>query len=569
MSENSGNNSGSNNGSNDNDSGNIGMMQDVVIDDPRHNKITHVTVFSDRGLISRQVTATAVPGLNRFAVEAKAFAIDGDSVQARVFGQGEILGVQYLSEPVVSHPQQAVYELTQQQRELKRQRKSLQSRKETLQKQKKFLDSVIDFAQVQVPREVKTAFPSQERLKETLEFLDTNFDTLNQSDDNLDQQTEELEEKLSVVERKLAQISRDQNAYRNVIEVLFHSDSEQAIDMEVSYVVSNAQWYPVYKVDVPLDLAYVNLTLMARVQQRTGEPWENVTLSLSNALPVTSSALPEPDSWYLTVRRPAPAARQMVMRKRATAQEAERDVLMDEEEAVSKPLAMLAAAPLSEAEFAQAEQTELPTAFEYNYSRPVHIDCNDKQSLIPLFSKQLKGEFFYYAAPELDPQVYLVCNAIADSSLIEGRLNVHFGGRYIGGTLLKEKKPGEDMLINLGAERAVKVSRQKIKDSVTETFFGKVDRSSVAREIEYCLVVENLKQSREEIHIVDRIPVSKTDRFQVKGVETKPKPAQTDWKKRQGVMLWKLELEPGAVTEISVKYFVKYPRDEVPDGLWA
>jgi len=550
------------------DNGVGGMMQDVFIEDAQHNKIDRVTVFSDRGLITRQVAAAARPGLNRFAVETKAFAIDADSVQARVFGEGEILGVQYLSEPLVTHPQQEVYDLTQQQRELKRQRKSLQSRRDTLQKQKEFLDSVIDFAQVQVPREVKTAFPSPERLKETLEFLNTNFDSLNQSDDNLDRQVEELEEKLAVVEKKLAHISRNQNACRNVVEVLFQSETEQAINMEVSYVVSNARWYPVYKVDVPLDLAYVNLTLMARVQQSTGEPWRDVTLSLSNALPISSTALPDPDSWYLTVRRPAPAP-QMVLRKRISAKEGEAERSMDAEDLLEPVAAAAMAAPLLEAEFAQAEQTQLPTAFEYNYSRPVHLDANDKQSLIPLFSKQLNGEFYYYAAPEMDPSVYLVCQAIADSSLIEGRLNIHFGGRYIGGTVLTEKKPGEDMLINLGAERAVKVSRQKVKDSLTETFFGKVDRSSVAREIEYRLVVENLKQSREQIHLVDRIPVSKTDRFQVKGVDTNPKPAETDWKKRQGVMLWKLDLESGGVTEIRIKYFVKYPRDEIPEGLFV
>jgi uncharacterized protein (TIGR02231 family) len=547
-----------------------GMTQELFIHDGPDNKITEVTVFSNRALVSRQVSAPAKPGLNRFATQTKAFAVDGESVQARVFGQGEILGVQYLSEPVVSYPQQEVNDLTRQRRELKRERKRLQSRKENLQKQKQFLDSVIDFAQVQVPREVKTAFPPQERLTETLAFLNTNFDTLNQSDDKLDSQMEELDEKLSVVEKKLAQLSATQTAYRNVIEVLFQAETEQDIAMEVSYVVSNAQWHAVYKVDVPLDLSDVNLALLARVQQNSGEPWENIKLSLSNALPISSSALPELDSLYLTVRqRPLPApASNMVLRRKVTAQDSESELLSDEAFA-GEPLAAMAAPAMEaqEAQFAQAEQAELPTAFEYHYSRPVYLETNDKQSLIPLFSKQLKGEFFHYAIPEADPLVYLVCNATADSSLIEGRMNIHFAGRYIGSALLKEKKPGEQMMINLGAERGVKVSRHKIKDSLTETFFGKVDRSSVAREIEYRLVVENLKQSPEKIHLLDRIPVSKTDRFQVKGIETKPKPAEVDWKKRQGVMLWKLDLEPGGVTEISIKYFVKYPKDEIPAGL--
>jgi uncharacterized protein (TIGR02231 family) len=529
------------------------------------NNISAVTVFSDRALVTRQVSATAKAGMNRFVVPTQAFSVDAESAQARVFGRGEILGVQYISEPVIHHTQERVNDLEQQKRQMKRDRKNLQGDREATLKQKQFLDSVIQFAEVQVPREIKTEFPAQERLKETLSFLNTNFTSLNQTENDLDKQIEELDEHIAVIEKQLKQVSHGQSAYLNSIEVLFEAEEEQAIDMEVSYGVSNAQWHPVYKVDVPLDLKYVNLTMLARIQQQSGELWEDVELSLSNALPLTSGELPDLNSWYLHMPRPPKPYPKMLRARKTKMDEMEVELADVAEEDM---LAAAAAAPVPEAQFAQAVQTELPTAFEYHYSRPVRIDSSDKQALVPLFSKQIDGEFYYYVVPQADPLVYLVCNAKADQSLIEGRLNVHFGGRYIGGTFLSEKKPGEDMLLNLGAERGIKVSRQKVTDSVTETFFGKVDRSSVAREIAFRLVVENLKDSPETLQLVDSIPVSKTDRFQVKGVDIHPKPTETDWKKREGVMLWKLDLEPQSVTEIAIKFFVKHPKDQPPEGLY-
>lgn len=549
------------------DQGVSALIQDKLVEDGKDNDIAEITVFLDRGLVKRKVVASTKPGLNRFAVETKAFNIDAESAQARVFGEGEILGVQYLSERVADHPQQDIHELVEQQRLLKRQYKALDADKEAIQKQKQFLDSVINFSEVQVPREIKTEFPSHERLKDMLGFLDSNFETLNKAENDLENKSEDLDKEISVIEEKIKQLSKHKNAYRNIIEVLFQSEVEQEIVMEVSYGVSNTQWHPVYKVDVPLDLKYVNLTLMARIQQNTGEHWKNAQLALSNALPMNSSTLPELQSWYLRMPRP-PKPAPAVRRARKIIAEAEEIEALEDLDLEEDFLAgAAAAAPLPEATFAQADATELPIAFEYNYSRPVHIDSDNKKSLIPLFSRQLNGQFFYYAVPQMDSLVYLVCCATADSSLIEGRLNIHFGGRYIGGTRLGEKKPGEDLLLNLGAERGIKVSREKIKDSISETFFGKVDRSSVARELEYRLVIENMKDSQETIHIVDSVPVSKTDRFQVKGLEMKPSPTEADWKKRQGVMLWKLELAPQSVKEINIKFFVKHPKDHVPEGL--
>jgi hypothetical protein len=131
-------------------------------------------------------------------------------------------------------------------------------------------------------------------------------------------------------------------------------------------------------------------------------------------------------------------------------------------------------------------------------------------------------------------------------------------------TMLEEKKAGEDFLINLGVERGVKIRREKITDKLTETFFGKVDRSSVARVMEYRIVMENLKDEVVRVRLMDCIPVSKTDRIQIKDVEATPKPAVNDYQEQEGVMLWDIDLKPTAVYDIRIRFFVKHPKNNPP-----
>ncbi|MCP4313576.1 MAG: DUF4140 domain-containing protein [Bacteroidetes bacterium] len=89
------------------------------------NLISEVTVFSHQAQIKRQFRIHPVPGINRYNIELTAFSIDPESSQARVFGKGEILGVQYLEIPVKDIPQQKIRDLDEEKRTLGREKKSL------------------------------------------------------------------------------------------------------------------------------------------------------------------------------------------------------------------------------------------------------------------------------------------------------------------------------------------------------------------------------------------------------------------------------------------------------------
>jgi uncharacterized protein (TIGR02231 family) len=516
------------------------------------SQIKEVTLFSNQALIKREVTANLHEGLNEILIELQAFRVDRDSVSAKVFGEGEIYSVQFKEVFLKESPHGRIKALEQKIRELKRSKRILVDEKVVLGNREKFLSSIIDFSKTQVPRDIKTSFPKIEDLEKTLTFLSNNFQTINNKKQSLDAQIEEIEKEIRVLERELATLKRPFQKSKKVVEIMFHSKKEQTAKIEASYLVLNAYWHPFYKVDVPLHLEDVNLTMFSRINQKTGEDWNKISLSVSNVIPLKGVGLPSPRSWILDVARARQKVSKLSPRQPAAASLKEK---------------MDVAADKNEAKFVQAQRKELPLSFEYKMPQALNIESKDKETLLPIFSKTLKGEFVYFSVPKTSPLTFLVCSTNADKELLSGALNVHFGGRFIGKTYLAEKKPGEAFKMSLGADREVKVKREKIKDKVKETYFGKIGRKTVVRDMAFKITVENLKAKPIKIKVFDSIPVSRTDRIEVKDLKIMPVPAEKNHQNREGVLLWEFMLKPGDKQEINMEFVVTYPKDAPIFGL--
>ena len=553
----------------------INNTDQVVLDDGTQNAVDSVVVFSDQAYVTRKASTHVKPGINRIFVELKAFQIDQDSVQARVFGEGSILSVLAKTIPVKEAPQLEVRELDERRREVKRRLRGLTRERDSMDKRKTFLDSVVEFGGVEIPKELKTGFPEPKNLEEMLGFLTSGYQELAKSDDALQQEAEEIGRELKLIERKLKDSASPESSARKAVEILFESDAEQNLTLEVSHVARWARWEPVYKVDIAQSLDGVTMTMFARISQRTGENWAGVGLSVTNAVPLKSGMLPDLQSWQLSLPV-AQFATDLIGSAAGSVAgeflEAEEEldgagnfeelVELDELEDLS-----LGEAGHDEANFQTADVNVSPVAFEYRLAQPVELGSSNDETLLPLFVKNLDGEFFHYAIPRQDPLTYLVCKTTGDSELLAGQLNLHFGGRFIGASRLDDKKAGEAILLNLGADRGVQVKREQVTDKKAETFFGMVDRNSVARELEHRIVVENLKDDEVKVQVIDPVPVSTTDRIQVKGVEFKPAPCEMDAKEREGVMSWDLDVPAQQTREIRIEFFVKHPKDIRPVGL--
>ena len=515
------------------------------------SKIEKVTLFTNQAQVKRVGQATIEEGLSEILIEVDAARIDSDSVTAKVFGQGEIYSVQLREVPLKAAPQKKISELEEKIQDLGDQRKATQNAILVLNKKGKFINSLVDFAQVEIPKEVKTDFPNLDDLEKTLSFLDSNLAQINTKTQNLTIEIRELNKEIDFLQRELAALTKQRPKSKKVIEILFNSAKKQQVKVEASYLVYNAYWQSFYKADVALDLKDVDLTMFSKIKQKTGEDWKAITLNISNVIPLRGVSLPELNSWYLYEESLRSDMKRRVIKT------------ADNLGGSYAPEGMA----LEEAEFAQAKAKQLPLSFEYELPQTLDIESQDKETILPLFSKTLKGEFFHYAVPKMSALTFLVCKTASDKEILAGYLNVYFGGRFIGKTYLKEKRADEDFYLNLGADREVKVKKEKIKDKIDETFFGKIERQTIVRNIAYKISIENLKSKPVKVKLFDNIPVSKTDKVVIKDVRISPRPAEKNYQDKEGVDLWEIKVEPRGKKEINIEFTVTYPKDYPVLGL--
>ncbi len=518
------------------------------------SRIQRVTVFSNQALIERQAAVGVKEGVAEIRIPIETFAIDPDSVTARVFGKGEVQSVQFKEIPVSEQPQEPIRNLETQLDRLKASRRQLQDQQLVLKKQEAFLNAFVDFSQSQIPRDLATRLPSADELNQTLAFLRTGFEKVFEQLQVLDAHLQTLDKEIQVVERELAARRGPERQNLKVIEILFVSAADQRIRIEPQYITRSAGWQPLYKVAIPANLADIDLTLFSRITQKSGEDWKQVQLAVSNVIPLRGARLPLPSSWLLDL--PRPIASQPRRSKVAMSESAPAADIVAPGGEPERP---------EEAEFAQAEKTRLPLSFEYSLPRKIDIESRDKETLLPLLSKKMSGTFYHYSVPRRSPLTFLVADAKSDRELLSGMLNVYFAGQYVGKTALQEKKPGEAFSLNLGADREVAVKREKIRDKVKETFLGKFERDTVIRELAYKITAENRKDRPVSLRILDSVPVSKTDRIEVKEVQLAPQPNHENFLDRQGVMRWDLALKPQEQKEILIEFTVTYPK-EFPPG---
>jgi uncharacterized protein (TIGR02231 family) len=536
----------------------VGIFSPALAQENLLSTIREVTVYSHGAMVKREGTINIGQGIHDLLIELQAFSIDKDSISARVFGEGEIQSVQYREIPVTEPSQDNIKSLEERLKKLKESKRPLTNEKDLLDKKELFLTSLMKSPAVPPgTHEIKTVLPKVQDLDQMLAFLTLNFKAINDARIPLDIKLEELDKQIAVTERELDALKGPRQKTKKVIQVTFNSKKQQRVRAETSYLVPRATWQPLYKVSVPSDLKEADLIMFASIKQNSGEEWKNVTLTISNVVPTGGSAPPEPRTWFLDIRRPetiSQAIPRMVAPKAAPS------------EAPVPEAKVEAAIQMEPAGYAYAERAESPLSFEYQLSGEATVQSGDRETLAPLFSKTLTGEFLYYTVPKANPLTFLVCKLKTDKELIRGPVNTYFGGRFVGKTFITEKKAGEDFQVSVGAVREVKVAREKVRDKIKETSWG-FDRNKVVRDIAYKITVENLKERTVKISVMDTIPVSRTDRIEVKDLKVTPDPSDKSYQNREGVYAWNLEVKPGSKQEISVEFTVTYPKDAFIIGL--
>lgn len=416
----------------------------------------------------------------------------------------------------------------------------------------------------------------------------------------LDYKKQALQEKQRFLQQQQNLLYGARSKPSGEVVLKLQSAAKVATDIEITYVVTDAGWEPLYDlksegVGKPLDLVY-----KAHVFQSTGFDWNQVSLSLASSDPSLSNDRPILNP--LTLNLLAANYRTKKQKGNTYIQyQGSGDVVLEsqvrKEDAFIKnnPERGIASVILSTASVNALDEGE---AINSNGSRSssndVYIDgvrvignygipeteimedftdlltdenqdtnfdldllqdipSDGEKHIVEIKRHEVSVAYEYHIVPKLDKGAFLLAKITnyGQYNLLSGKANIFFEGVYLGQSYLDSKVTTDTLLLSLGRDEKISVRREKLKS------VRKEQGNSVKENLGFEISVRNNKGEEIDITILDQVPVSKNKDLEIKLLES----SSAIFYEPYGSLRWRRKVKSNETLKVQFEYEVKYPKD--------
>jgi uncharacterized protein (TIGR02231 family) len=522
---------------------------------PIDTRITAVTVYTDRALVTRRGTIQLAGTERALTIGQLPTTLDPESV--RVNGKGKIpvrlLGVttdrQYTTEPT----SERVAYLVEQIEQLEADSRRVQSQVKTIALQSSFVDGLREKSEVSFARSLAS---HKIGLEETLNFL--NFMGIKNSEyafatEDLQHQQRQIDKELKALRLQLHQVKTPNQEESFQLTVAIEPGGAGEFQLEVNYVVNCAHWTPMYDLRVQSAGKMIQINYLAEITQTTGEDWSNVNLILSTAKPGLGTIPPKLDPWYVDIPQPTQSTdwTQTEIRRRL------------ESSAAPAPMAAMGGGVDSELEMANyeaetvvAEMSQQGSVVTFQIGSGGDIPSDGNPHKASILYDRFPCKLEYVAMPRLLNFAYLQAKSqnLADgATLLPGKASIFRDDMFVGKTSLTNIAPGQEFKLNLGIDEGIKIDRELIERQVDKKFIGGNRRITCA----YRLTITNLLATASQIQLDDQIPHSRNEQIKVKLMKIKPQIQLGEL----GKLTWEIDLPAKSTIEISYQFSIEHPEN--------
>lgn len=515
---------------------------DVAVD----SEIKQVTVFLSRAQVVREIKARIAAGESNLVLGGLTAELDPQSIQVSGTGNTVIMGIQHNQNYLDEANLPAKLKVLQDSLEYYVARLTEeQNQKAILEKEEQLMEANQKIGGTQQNLTVA-------ELKAMADFFRSRMSDIGIAKIKTDKKIKETNEKVAKLKRQIS----EQRGFlaRNTSEIVISVSSKAATSatLQVSYIVSNAGWYPVYDLRATDTKSPVELNYKANVFQQTGEAWENVKLRLSTANPALGGKKPELYTWFVDFPRPMPlagrAAGVMIRGNKSIRQEADAPAEIEEVydlESVSNYVSII--------------QTSLNT--EFDISLPYTVASTPKPTVVDVARHQVEAVYQYATTPKLDGDAFLLAKATGweEYSLLPGEANVFFEGTFVGKSFIDPNNIKDTLAFSLGRDKRIVIQREKVKDFSSRRTIGSNQRDRYTWEIS----VRNTRSEPVKITVEDHVPVSQNSQIEV----TVDNTGGAKYTAENGKLVWEVSLQPNETKKLRYGFEVKYPKDQVVPGL--
>lgn len=513
--------------------------------------VSAVYVYPDRARITRLGTIELKTGTHKLEVSELPLRLNPDSVRAAARGtaKARLLGVQMQRAFYIDTPDEKIHQLEEQIEALKDEVRGLDAEAELITHSRNNLNNLA--AQTEI---YATAVASGEM---NLDDQIAIFERLRTQGVDLEKQLRDVAARRRDLDKHLTRLMAEldrwrgaprREAYTGVIEVKVDEPGDLSVDL--SYVVNDAGWRPVYDVRLQEERQESRLEIgyLAQIRQHTGEQWEEVSLTLSTARPALASVLPELDPWYvrpLPPRRPVPAAEPDSAGAPASLREAS-----------FKASAPAQERPAREAETIMAEVQTSGAAVTFRIPATVTVPADGDPHSVTVTELALSPDMDYVSTPKLVEAAYRRVTVVNNSqfTLLPGMANLFVGDEFIGSARMDLVPAQGKIELYFGTDDRLKVERELKRREVDKRLIGARRRVRYGYEI----MVQNLLPGEAKISLHDQIPVATHEEVKVNLESANPEVSE---RSELNELIWDLTLAREEELIVRFDFSVEYPRD--------
>lgn len=504
-------------------------------------KTQKVTVFLSGAQVSAVANVGLVEGNNTLVFSDLSPNIRQNSIQVKGLNQVSVNSIQfdvtYLKEQKISAE---LAQLKQKIESLKDKMATKQSAIDALETEESLLMQNKKIASTE-------ANSSLVKLKEYANYYRERSEAIYNQLYTIKKERDEIQQELNKIQREINNLESKNRTSRGEIKLLLNSEIKQNTSIEISYLVEDAGWFPAYEIKAKNINSPVNILYQAKIFQNTGDDWKDVDVTLSTADPSSNNVKPNLTPYYLNfpVRK---------IYDSNNVDDLEETVIESSESNVTNKLRGMVAGVSVSLASQKVQKSEALTVMNFKLTKKYSIKSGDEALKVKLDQQDLEADFEYYAAPVLDPKVYLTATLKDWQSLdlLPGEASIYFEDTFTGTIFIDANMNIEDFVIALGNDQNIVVEREQVNKMKSKSFF----RNNQIEEKEYEISIKNNKSVAVEVKLEDRIPISQNSDIKVsdEAYEGANRDDET------GIITWSINLDAKAKQTNKFAYKVTYPK---------
>jgi hypothetical protein len=256
------------------------------------SQVSEVTVYLENALETRKATIELVPGKTMLKFSGLSPFIDAKSIQAKIDGEVTLMSVNH-QQNFLNKPEES------------QESKDLQGRIKELDQKIAIENVYLDVIQDDLGFLLKNQSLGGNQsvavasIKEGADFFNTRNTALKLKKNEREKTIYALSKQRDDLWQQLNGKVEEKTFATGEILVLVEAKKAVTIKADLSYIVSNASWYPSYDIRAnsitePLEIVY-----KANIRQDTKGDWKNVKLKLSSYNPTVSGVAPDLLTYFL------------------------------------------------------------------------------------------------------------------------------------------------------------------------------------------------------------------------------------------------------------------------------